>query len=427
LISTLAVGLVLALAAPASGAQARTRLVSMNGDGAPANADAYTYDESAVRNISASGRFVAFHSAAANLPGPNNGNDLVYVRDRRTGRTRLISKNTAGQAANGGCVDPSISANGRYVAFTGYADNLPRDGQPTTFELVYVHDRRTGRTTLVSENSQGDAANGYAFLGSISGGGRFVAFESRASNLPGYVGQYQTYVHDRVTGKTRLASINNQGDAAATGGEMNGPSLSNDGRFVVFFSGSANLPGANGFTQVYRHDRETRRTRLVSVTSQGDVADQGADNPGISGNGRFVTFDSHSDDLGGDPGVANVFVHDVKTDKTRLVSRTTSGQPAVGGWSEFAHPSGNGRYIVFVSEADNLPGGAAGDQHIYLHDRRTRTTKLVSRANSGAPGDADHYGPSISLDGGTAGFYSESTNLPGYTGDYLVYVRGPLH
>jgi Tol biopolymer transport system component len=426
LVSALAAGLLAALATPSWGAQARTRLASKTSSGASADADSFTYDESAVRFLSADGRFVAFHSAAPNLPGPNDGDDLVYVHDRKTGRTRLVSVNSSGQPANGSCVDPSISANGRYVAFTGYASNLPRQGQPTSFELVYVHDRKTDTTKLVSKNSQGNAANLYAFVGSISGNGRFVAFRSSASNLPGQTMGYHTYVHDRVTRKTRLVSVNNRGDPAEGGAETNGPSLSNNGRFVVFSSSSDNLPGSNGFTHVYRHDRETRRTRLMSVTSQGDVADQGATDPGISGNGRFVTFESHSDNLGGDPGYANVFVHDAQTGRTRLVNRTSSGEPATGGSSEHAHPSGSGRYIVFASSADNLPGSSVGGQHIYVRDRMTGTTKLVSRSNGGGASNGDHYGPSISLDGRFAGFYGHANNLPGATGDYQVYTRGPL-
>jgi Tol biopolymer transport system component len=253
-----------------------------------------------------------------------------------------------------------------------------------------------------------------------------VAFESRASNLPGYVGQYQAYVHDRLTGKTRLVSVNNQGDPAADGGEFHGPSLSNDGRYVTFMSSADNLPGANGFFQVYRHDRQTHRTRLVSMTSQEEVAVQGADDPGISGNGRFVVFASSSDNLGGDPGYTNIFVRDVKTGRTRLVSKTSTGQPATGGSSEDAHPSGSGRYVVFASLADNLPGSSVGGHHIYVHDRRTRTTRLISKSNGGEPSDGDHYGPSISLDGRFAGFYGHASNLPGDTGDYQVYVRGAL-
>jgi Tol biopolymer transport system component len=426
LVFTLVLAIAAGVASPSWGAPPRTRLASKTSGGTPGDGDSYTYDESAVRFLSGNGRFVAFHSAAENLPGPDDGDDLVYVHDRRTGNTRLISKNSAGVPADGGCVDPSVSASGRFVAFTGYADNLPRGGEPTTFEMVYVHDRRTGNTRLVSKNSHGTAADSYSFVGSISGNGRFVAFESRASNLPGYVGQYQTYVHDRLTGKTRLVSVNNQGDPAADGGELNGPSLSNDGRFVVFMSGSANLPGANGFIQVYRHDRQTHRTRLVSTTSQGDVAVQGADDPGISGNGRFVAFESHSDNLGGDPGFANVFVHDMRTGRTRLVSRTSGGQPASGGASEDAHPSGSGRYMVFASLADNLPGSSVGGHHIYIHDRRTRTTRLISKSNGGGPSEGDHYGPSISLDGSFAGFYGHAPNLPGDTGDYQAYARGPL-
>jgi Tol biopolymer transport system component len=197
---------------------------------------------------------------------------------------------------------------------------------------------------------------------------------------------------------------------------------------VVFDTSASNLPGGSGtYDQSYVHDRRTGRTRLVTRNNQGDPADKHSDAAGISGNGRYVTFNSRADNMPGANPVTDhylVYVRDLQTSKTRLISKTTGGEPA-DDYSYYGHPSSSGRYITFESSAGNLPGE---NFQIYLHDRRTGRTSLVSRANDGDPADSGGSYASISLDGRVAAFYSSANNLPGggSTDQPLVYARGPL-
>ncbi len=252
-------------ALPALAAGPKTRLISQTSGGAPA--EGYNVAPS----ISTSGRYVAFQSDAANLPGDLYTN--IFVRDRKTGKTRLVSKTSAGDAATGNSADPSVSGSGRYVAFESFATNLPGAGM---YSQLYVHDRKTGKTRLVSKTSTGEVIDGGSTVPVLSRSGRYVAFESYGSNLPGSTFG-DVYVHDRKTGKTRLVSKTSAGDPLDSAGLT--PSISASGRYVGFASLATNLPAGGGSQQIYLHDRKTGKTRLVSKTSGGEPADGGTPAP----------------------------------------------------------------------------------------------------------------------------------------------------
>jgi Tol biopolymer transport system component len=191
--------------------------------------------------VSADGRFVAFGSNASNLV-PNDGNHTydVFVRDRKTGKTRRVSVSSEGVEGNGASQNPSISANGRFVAFSSGAANLV-PGDTKEHVDVFVHDRKTGKTRRVNLSSAGVEADLDSDLPSISASGRFVAFESFATNLvPGDTKAVRdVFVRDRKTGKTKRVSVSSagvEGDA-----ESFAPSISGDGRFVAFESPAMNL------------------------------------------------------------------------------------------------------------------------------------------------------------------------------------------
>jgi hypothetical protein len=415
--TTVAIAILGLLAPPASAARARTKLVSRNSSGPMED----SYTEAGSRFISGNGRFVVFTWYPSGEPSQ------VYIRDRARNAARLVSKGSDGQPGDSDSQYPSISANGRFVAYSSEAGNLPHG--TSSYDHVYVFDRRTGRNRLVSKTSQGEPADDESDYANISGNARFVAFQSNASNLPGANGLQQIYVHDRGSGRTRLVSKNTQGETAESSSELFGPSISNDGRYVVFDTAASNLPGGSGsYDQAYVHDRRTGRTRLISRNTQGDPADDHSDAAGISGNGRYVAFNSRADNLpGANQGtdVSLVYVRDLETGRTRLVSKTSGGDPA-DDYAYYGHPSSSGRYITFESNADNLPGDSF---QVYLHDRRTDRTILVSRANNGDPAEGGGSYGSISLDGRFVAFYSSSDDLPGggATDLALVYSRGPLH
>jgi Tol biopolymer transport system component len=429
--------LVAAVAIPAAAGQGATRLVSQTSGGDPANGNSFD------GGVSGSGRYVSFESEADNLPG-DAGFSNVYVHDRQTGNTRLISKTSGGDpATDGNSDDPSISANGRFVAFESAADNLPGPNYPADdfMNNVYLHDRQTGNTRLISRTPGGDPADGDNNDPFIGGAGRFVGFESGADNMPGrnFPGDdfaTNVYLFDRETGTTRLISKTSGGDPAD--GDAEDATVTPNGRFVGFESGADNLPGRNypsdDSDNVYLHDRQTGRTMLISKTSSGQPAGPTNHDPFPSATGRYVSFESSANNLPGPdfPGEEfdnNVYVHDRQTGNTRVVSRTSQGDPADGS-SQDASLSPNARYVAFESAADNLPGRNFPGQfatNVYLHDRQTGATRLVSQTSGGDPADASSGVASaqriLTPDGGVVAFNSLAANLPGDDAYEDVYVR----
>jgi Tol biopolymer transport system component len=422
----LAAGLVLAIAAPAWAGQPTTRLVSQKRNGTDADGD------SRVPSISGTGRYVAFESEADNLGGDPSFTN-VFVKDMNTGRVRLVSRTRGGDPAQGDSFDPSISASGRYVAFESDADNLPGND---LFDNILVKDMETGRLFLASRTTGGDPADGSSNDPSLSGNGRYVAFESDADNLNGAADpdETNTFVHDLDTRRTRLVSRNSAGEPTEDG-PCNDAVANASGRFIAFECENVlNLPGqteANGEDQVYVRDMERRRTRLISKTTGGEPADGDSEDAAISANGRFVAFESEgSSNLPGSNGTDDqVYVHDRRGGRTRLVSKTTEGEAADGD-SEDPGISGNGRFVAFESDGStNLPEASAWNQ-VYRHDRERGRTILISRSNAGEA--ADDFtelpvgGGVTSAIGSFVAFESGADNLGGSSAFTHVYRRGPL-
>ena len=349
-------GAVLAAASPALAANTKTKWISVRSNGAEAN------DGSFMSSTSANGRLVAFDSDASNLVG-GDANDArdVFVRDLRAGKIRRVSVRSNGAEGNAASRDPSISASGRFVAFRSAASNLV-GGDANGATDVFVHDRKTKRTRRVSVRANGAEGNAESVIPSISGNGRFVAFHSSASNLVDgdTNGARDVFVHDRRTGKTRRVSVRSNGTEGND--DSRGPSISADGRFVAFHSAASNLIGgdANGVSDVFVRNRRTGKTRRVSVHSNGTEGDGGSFEPAISADGRLVAFDSTASNLiGGDAnGARDIFVHNRRAGKTRRVSVRSNGAEADSG-SFAASISADGRFIAFGSFASNLVGGDA--------------------------------------------------------------------
>ncbi len=424
LVVAVVAAIMLALALPALAGPAKTRLVSQTSAGEPADGD------SALPSVSASGRYVAFESDAENLQG-GGPNPSAYVHDRKTGKTTLVSRTPAGDpaAADVAGLGGAISADGRYVVFDSRDPGFP--GDHTGFiSNVYRRDLKTGKTVLVSRSSAGVPADGASRFATISASGRFVAFQSEAINLAplGGIGIRHVYIRDLKTGKTRLASRTSAGEPA-DGTQSVGPLISPSGRYVGFESDADNLGGDDAYTDVFVHDRKTGRTRLISQNSAGEPA-TGNDSYGgwISASGRYVGFESGAVNLPGNHTDLqfNSYVRDLKTGKTKLVSKTSGGAPTTGGGSATAALSASGRYVAFRSEATNLPG----DDTVwdaYVHDRKTGKTKLVSKTSGGAAATGgDSLSPAISASGAFVAFHSLATNLPGDDSVQDVYLSGPL-
>jgi hypothetical protein len=213
-----------------------------------------------------------------------------------------VSVDSSGAEANGGSTKPAVSDDGRYVAFQSSASNLVSE-DTNNVDDIFVHDRQTGATTRVSVRSNGAQANDGASSPAISGDGLFVAFYSEASNLLNgdTNGFADIFVHDRQTGQTTRVSVD------SIGNEANAPpphdyavvSISGDGRFVAFYSDASNLVGGdtNNETDIFVHDRQTGRTIRASIASDGTEANAGSGYPNLSGDGRYVTFSSGATNL----------------------------------------------------------------------------------------------------------------------------------
>ena len=243
-----------------------TTRLSVASDGSEGNGS------SALPAISADGRYVAFESLARNLVSDDTNNFAdIFVHDRQTGETTRASVASDGAEANHASLAPGISADGRYVAFWSSASNLVPDDTNDTAD-IFVRDRHTGETTRVSVSSDGTEANGFsAFIPTISADGRYVAFQSSATNLvSGDTNNFaDIFVHDRQTGETTRASV--AGDGTEGNNSSDYPSISADGRYVAFHSSASNLvpDDTNDTADIFVHDRQTGETTRVSVASDG--------------------------------------------------------------------------------------------------------------------------------------------------------------
>lgn len=309
---------------------------------------------------------MAFGSSSSNFaPGDNNQDLDIFVHDRVLATTTWISTDPTGIRSDGWA--PSISADGQFVAFQTWARFAPSD---RTAVDIYVQDRLTGSLTHVSVDSSGAGGNDESTYPSISGDGRFVAFESLATNLVGDDTYFfrDVFVHDIQTGATVRASVDSGGLQAE--GESGGASMSADGRFVAFWSDADNLvPGDTGGTDIFVRDLQGGTISRVSVDSSGAEANAYSLGPSISRDGRFVAFESWASNLvpGDTAGHYDIFVHDRRTGTTTRASVDSSGGEANEG-SAYCAISGDGRFVVFLSGASNLaPGDTNGKNDTFVH------------------------------------------------------------
>jgi Tol biopolymer transport system component len=443
-----------------------TTRASVDSSGAQSNGASGMHGEDL--SFSSDGRFLAFDSDASNLvPGDTNGVLDVFVHDLQTGATSRVSVDSAGVQGNNGSAWPSISADGRYVAFASSATNLvPGDTNQT--DDIFLYDRQTGTTSpvtavgglpgfwsdlpalspdgshvawmaghaaniagvwekdlhtgamvLLSQDSGGVVANdsSFGFTGTISSDGRICAFASGATNLVlgDTNGAWDVFVHDEQTGATTresLGSFGVQGNMWSVGA-----SLSEDGRYVTFSSGATNLvPGdVNNHPDVFVRDTSNGTMTLVSVSSSGAQANNYSDSGQVSDDGRYVSFTSQASNLvPNDTNAAgDVFVRDLQTGTTTRASLDANGAEgngAGGGWM-----SADGRYVAFSGSGPYVPIDTNLYEDVFLRDMQANTTVRASVSSSGVQGDGASYGGSLSADGRYAAFESEATNL--VTGD----------
>ena len=368
--------------------------------------------------VSGDGRYVAFRSDATNLVA-NDTNSLedVFLHDIQTGATTLISVGQSIPQANGASRDLAISADGRYVAFRSAANNLLTTVDSNIDTDIFLRDTQAGTTIRASIDSAGNQSNGTSYYPDISADGRYVVYYSAASNLVSgdANGVMDVFLHDTQTGDTTRISV------ASDGTEANGnsiyPAISADGRYVAFESTASNLVtgDTNNKSDIFLHDTQTATTTRVSVDSSGIESNNPSRNSTISADGRYVAFEASASNLvGGDTNSANdIFVRDTIGNTTTRVSVASDGtQSNLMENSNYPAISDDGRYVTFYSSASNLVTGDSNVvSDIFLHDRQTGATIRVSVDSAGTQTNGASVFPEISADGRYVVYYSAADNL----------------
>jgi Tol biopolymer transport system component len=363
-------------------------------------------------------KWVVFFSEADNLvPGDFNAQRDIFLRSRIFAEENLCSVPSGGTPqANDQCVNPSVSANARFVLFESNATNLdPADS--TGSSDIYLHDLKTDTTELISVDSSGTHGNGTSTNATLSNNGRFIVFQSTSTNLVAgdANGVSDVFLHDRKTGVTRRISVDPDGNEANGASFL--PRLSASGRFVVFDSNATNLVAGdtNGKTDIFVRDLKTGTTSLVSVGIGGAPANGFSDDATISSNGRFVCFTSAATNLDANDADStnDVFVRDLKLGTTVLVSAGLAGS-STGSPSFHGRIAQKGRFVAFTSDSATLVASdtnAQGD--VFVRDLHKATTLRASVDSAGAEGTgnlgADR--PSISANGRFVSFEADFTNL----------------
>jgi Tol biopolymer transport system component len=410
---------------------ATTELVSRAVDGGPPNGNSANGFGPPV--ISADGRYVAFASLASNLvAGDTNGTVDVFVRDRAAGVTRRVSVASDTAQANGASTNPSISADGRYVAFQSQASNLVADDHTPFVTDVFVHDLQTGATVRASVGLGGVDANGASSVkfDAVSDDGRYVAFTSQATNLVASDANGTTtdvFVRDLVAGTTELVSLTSAG-TQSVGGTSNAL-ISGNGRYAVFQGGTGIVPGQGITTAIFVRDRAEGTVHEASVWTTGAEVGSAVFLGGISADGLHVSFSTNACAPGlACSGVFDFYVHDVATGTTDRVSVADSGATANDSSITSGQTvGGDGRRVLFASTATNLVSGDSNlRRDLFIRDRGVLDAAAPEIA-CGSPDGSWHAGDvSIACTASDAGSglahagdasFSVSTSVAGGTED----------
>ncbi|MFI6644799.1 TolB family protein [Streptomyces sp. NPDC050504] len=426
--------------------QPSTQRVSLKNNGGQTSGGAYSIA------TTPDARFVAYVSKASDIvPGDTNGAADIFLRDRQTGTTERINVSTTGEQAQKGPViggpfgwsfgstNPTISADGRYVFFSSDAPNLV-PGDTNGAQDVFVRDRQAGTTERLSLNNSGAQVAQGGDTPSSSADGRYVAFLSGATNLVSgdTNGVVDAFVRDRQTGTTTRVSLGNTG--AQANADLQDLQISADGKVVVFGTTASNLVtgDTNALRDVFARDLAAGTTQRVNVSSTGAQAtggESGVEAGSVSADGRHIAFVSEAKNLvpGDTNALTDFFVRDRQTGVTERVSVDSQGAQMTGNiitvWTSSI--SADGRYVAFSTEgrlsANDTPYFVSD---IFVRDRQTQTTELVSVANDGTSVGSSAIYPALSADGRQVAFVSRSSQLvaddTNNAEDVFVRDRGTL-
>lgn len=367
----------------------------------------------------------------------------------QTSAAQLVSVNSAGTGSGNNIsgvtstgdshisADPVTSANGRFVAFSSVANNLVTNDNNGLTRDVFVRDLQTNTTILVSVSSDGTTSgDGDSFAPSISGDGRYVAFESKATNLvtaPSDAdGESDVFVRDLQTNTTILASIRSNGTGSGDGLSQT-PAISENGQAVVFVSSASNLTAFNtgGLTHIYVHNLASLNTTLVSINSANNGAGNGNSIlPVISRDGNVVVFESKASNLTtndtNSPTISDIFARNLVAGTTTLVSANGAGTGSGNAQAGEGAISKDGKVVAFLSLAsDLLPSDTNNQPDVYARDLQTNTLELLTVNGMGVSGGGFSNALAINADGRFVAFQSQANDLvPNDTnGNFDIFVR----
>ncbi len=337
--------------------------------------------------------------------------------------TVIVSVNTQGQVANASSDYPALSADGNFIAFHSLASDLV-PGDNNSKSDIFLYDLRSNSVTRISVGVNGAESNGDSKSPAISQDGRYLAFESVASNLVANDtnGWQDIFVYDRNTASTVRVSVSSSG--ADSNNHCLHAAISGDGRFVVFVSAATSLSSddSNSLSDVFLHDRDPDQNGVfdenygstVRISASGSSLLANSSNfPSISRNGQYVAYSSADATLvaGDTNGVSDIFVYSRQSGTTERVSVASNGQQS-DGESMFTSLSEDGRYVAFISTASNLVSDDSNVKaDVFVRDRVAATTLRASLSNSGAQAGGASTNPVISSDGRYVSFATEAAGL----------------
>ena len=368
-------------------------------------------DSSVDASISGNGNLVVFKSNASNLvPSDTNGTVAdVFVRDRAAGTTRLVSVDPSGNQFTSASEEPAVSFDGSTVTWSTNGE-------------IYVRALPSGPTKLVSKTPGNAPADGVSHEPALSGDGNLVAYWSTANGLgtPDPAFTSDVFVYNRATDTTELDSVGTGGTPAGLGDGSFLPSLSGDGRYIVFETkapfDAASDP--NGVYDVYLRDRLLNTTRLVSHTSSGAAGNarsfEGNGGPVISQDGSTVAFVSDASDLvsGDTNNRSDVFVFHASTGSVERASVSTAGVEGVGASTRPAI-NADGSVVAFQSESQLHAWDTNTDADVYVRHLAAlpKRTTLESLSYNGQSVSGNKFNPVLNGDGKLVAFHSSSSGL----------------
>ncbi len=351
-----------------------------------------TFYESGDADISGAagedGRYVVFVSSSAGFAGSPGKHRQIFLRDRNSGVTKLISTAANGVEGNGDSFAPVIAADGSAVAFESYSSNLVETDK-NGIRDIFVWHAVTNKIETVSIGEGGKEANAESYEPSISGDGNMVAFTSTASNISlteKGISNNNVFLRDLQKGTTIMISID---PLAHKGGGGSKPSISHDGNRIAFYSHTSTLVpnDNNGIWDIFLWEKNKALLKRVSLTADGKEREQGNESanrvvsPAISGNGRYIAFATTATNMvsGDGNNYQDVFVYDITTNTTIMVSNTNDGKQGNGdspiGQGEKIAISFDGSWVAFSTNATNLGVPAA---NIVMHNILTMKNHAVS-------------------------------------------------